>query len=108
MDAKTIEEGRQAAMISYLTLIGLVIAYSMNMETKNKYAAMHIRQSLGLNILFYSIAIFIGYFNSWMVSGPFYVFFVVLWTFGFVNAIQREHRPIPLVGDYFQEWFKTI
>ena len=108
MDSKTIEEGRQIAIISYLTIIGLVIAFSMNMETKNEYAKMHIRQSLGLNILFYSIAIFIGYFNSWMISGPFYVSFIVLWTFGFVNAIQREHRPIPLVGDYFQEWFKSI
>jgi uncharacterized membrane protein len=108
MDAKTIEEGKQKAIIAYLTLIGLVIAYSMNMETKNKYAAMHIRQALGLNILFYTIATFIGFFNSWMVSGPFYVFFVVLWVFGLVNALQGEYRPIPLLGDYFQDWFKSI
>ncbi|MGH1386323.1 hypothetical protein [Kordia sp.] len=108
MDSKTIEEGRQTAIISYLTIIGLVIAFSMNMDSKNKFANMHIRQSLGLNILFYSIAIFIGYFNSWMISGPFYVFFVVLWAFGFVNAMQRDYTPVPLVGDYFQEWFKSI
>ncbi|WP_298511551.1 hypothetical protein [uncultured Kordia sp.] len=108
MDSKTIEEGRQTAIISYLLTIGLLIAFVMNMEPKNKYAAMHIRQSLGLNILFYCIAFLTGYFTGWMVATPFYVFFIVLWAFGLTNAIQREYEPIPLVGNYFQDWFKSI
>lgn len=108
MNSQTIEEGKQTAIISYITLIGLVIAYSMNVESKNEYARFHIRQSLGLNILFYTISFFIGYFNSWMISGSFYAFFIVLWVFGLVNAIQGEYKPIPLLGDYFQEWFKSL
>lgn len=108
MNSQTIEEGKQTAIISYLTPIGFIIAYSMNMEPKNEYAKFHIRQSLGLNILFYTISFFIGYFNSWMISGSFYVFFIVLWVFGLVNAIQGEYKPIPLLGDYFQEWFKSL
>ncbi|EDP96055.1 hypothetical protein U8527_14195 [Kordia algicida OT-1] len=108
MEQKTIDEGRQTAIISYITIIGLVIAISMNVETKNEFARMHIRQSLGLNILFYIISFFIGYFNSLMISGSFYVFFIVLWVFGLTNAIQREYKPIPLLGDYFQDWFKSV
>jgi uncharacterized membrane protein len=108
MDAKTIEEGKQTAMIAYFTIIGLVIAYYMNMEPKNKFATIHIRQALGLYIVFFTIAILVGFFNSWMISGPFYVFFVVLWVFGLVNAMQGEYRPVPLLGDYFQDWFKSI
>ena len=108
MDKQTIEEGRQAAIISYITIIGLVIAVSMNVERKNEFSRIHIRQSLGLNILFYMISFFIGYFNSWMISGSFYVFFIVLWVFGLTNAIQNEYKPIPLLGDYFQDWFKSV
>lgn len=108
MDFKTIEEGKQMAIISYITIIGLVIAISMNSDTKNEFARIHIRQALGLSILFYTISFFIGYFDSWMVSGSFYVFFIVLWVFGLTNAIQSEHKPIPLLGDYFQDWFKNI
>ena len=108
MKFKTIEEGRQMAIISYITLIGLVIAFSMNVEKKNEFARFHIRQALGLNILFYIISFFIGYFNSLMISGSFYVFFIVLWVFGLTNAIQSEYKPIPLLGDYFQDWFKSV
>ena len=108
MKFKTIEEGRQMAIISYITLIGLVIAFSMNLEKKNEFARFHIRQALGLNILFYIISFFIGYFNSLMISGSFYVFFIVLWVFGLTNAIQSEYKPIPLLGDYFQDWFKSV
>jgi uncharacterized membrane protein len=108
MDFKTIEEGRQMAIISYITIIGLVIAFSMNVDKKNEFARFHIRQALGLGILFFTISLFIGYFDSWMISGSFYVFFIVLWVFGLTNAIQSEHTPVPLLGDYFQDWFKNI
>lgn len=108
MNQKTIDEGRQTAIISYITIIGLVIAISMNSDTKNEFARFHIRQALGLSILFYTISFFIGYFDSWMISGSFYVFFAVLWVFGLTNAIQNEYTPIPILGDYFQDWFKNI
>lgn len=108
MDFKTISEGKQIATISYITIIGLVIAISMNSDKKNEFARFHIRQALGLSILFYTISLFIGYFNSWMISGSFYVFFITLWVFGLTNAIQSEYKPIPLLGDYFQDWFKNI
>ncbi|MBC8757429.1 hypothetical protein H2O64_22355 [Kordia sp. YSTF-M3] len=108
MDFKTISAGKQTAIISYITIIGFVIAISMNADKKNEFARFHIRQALGLGILFFMISLFIGYFDSWMISGSFYVFFIVLWVFGLTNAIQGEHKPIPLLGDYFQDWFKNI
>ena len=108
MDFKTINNGRQTAIISYITLIGTIIAMSINSDEKNKFASFHIRQALGLNILFFIIASLVGFFDSWMISGSFYVFFAVLWVFGLTNALQNEHKPIPLLGDYFQDWFKNI
>lgn len=42
-------DGRNIAIIAYLTLIGLIIAYVLNNEKRNDFASYHIRQSLGYN-----------------------------------------------------------
>ena len=108
MNPQIIEEGRKNAITSYFTLIGTVIAIVSNIEKKNSYASFHIRQALGLNTLFIALAVMVSYFNDWMISSAFYVFFAVLWFFGLTNAIQCEHEPIPIVGGIFQKLFKSL
>lgn len=108
MNPQIIEEGRQNAIISYITLIGTVMAIVSNANKKNPYASFHIRQALGLNMLFFAIAVVVSYFDNWMISSAFYVFFAVLWFFGLSNAFQCEHQPIPLVGEFFQKLFKSL
>ncbi|TDN95413.1 hypothetical protein DET49_1018 [Salegentibacter sp. 24] len=41
-DPKTI------AIIAYLTVIGLVVAFVLNNDKRNEFASFHIKQSLGL------------------------------------------------------------
>ncbi|MGX7668575.1 DUF4870 domain-containing protein [Flavobacterium pedocola] len=108
MENNTVEQGKTTAIISYITIIGTIIAFLMNNEKKNTFAAFHIRQALGINLMFYIIGWFIGYFNNWGVSSAFYIFFVVLWVFGLIGAIQGEQKIVPLVGNYFQDWFKNL
>ncbi|KGO90603.1 DUF4870 domain-containing protein [Flavobacterium suncheonense] len=108
MENNTVEQGKTTAIISYLTILGSIIAIFMNLEPKNPFAGFHIRQAFGLNITFYILAYFIGYFDSWMISGAFYVFIVVLWFYGFIGAIQGEMKIVPLLGEYFQKWFKNL
>ena len=105
MDQNTIFEGKPAAAWSYFSIVGLLIAVSMNSEPKNPFAAFHIRQSLGLTLLFILITLPLGYFDSWFISGPFLVTFFVLWLYGIISAFQGHTRPIPLVGDLFQKLF---
>ena len=40
--------GKTIAIIAYLTLIGLIIAYLLNNSHRDGFANFHIRQSLGL------------------------------------------------------------
>jgi len=47
MESKDIQ-GKDIALISYLTLIGLLIAFVMNNDKKYEFAKFHIRQSLGM------------------------------------------------------------
>ncbi|ESU25111.1 hypothetical protein FEDK69T_00770 [Flavobacterium enshiense DK69] len=108
MENNSVKEGKTTAIISYITILGSIIAIFMNMEPKNPFAGFHIRQAFGINITFYVLGYFVGNFDSWMVSGAFYIFFSVLWIYGLIGAIQGEMKVIPLLGEYFQKWFKNL
>lgn len=108
MGNSTIKEGRNTAIIAYITIIGTIIAMTMNTEPKNDFARFHIRQALGINIGFYGIGILISQFDSWMISTSFYLGFAVLWIYGLIGAIQERKTVIPFLGNQFQKWFSFI
>lgn len=106
---KTIEKGKTAAITSYILIIGVFIAMSMNSgEDKNSFASFHIRQALGLSITFISLGLIISNFDSPMISISMWIFLSVLWVYGIFSAINGQIKPIPLLGNYFQKWFKSI
>ncbi len=102
------QQDKKIAIIGYLTIIGCIIAMVMNNEKKYPFASFHNRQALGIFLLFFALGYPIGYFDSWMVTMAFYLFFFILWIYGFVGALQYEQREIPLAGKLFQKLFKGI
>lgn len=104
----TIEEGKNAAIVSYITIIGTVIAYFMNNEKKNPFASFHIRQALGINLTYFALGYFIGYFDSWVISTAYWTFIFVLWLYGFLGALQGEQKIVPLVGEWYQKIFQNL
>ncbi len=102
------EQNKNAAIVAYLTIIGAVIAIFMNNENKSSFASFHIRQALGIFITFFLLGYPIGYFDSWMVSSAFYIFFFILWIYGFMGALNGEEKKVPLVGDFYQTIFKSL
>lgn len=107
MDAPA-QEGKPAAIIAYLTIVGTLIAYFMNNDSKKPFAGFHIRQALGIHITFYLLGVLVSMFNSWLISGPFYIFIFILLAYGLVGAIQGQANLIPVLGVHFQKWFSTI
>lgn len=108
MENKNVNQGKNIAIVSYMTIIGAIIAVFMNQENKNTFASFHIRQALGIFSSFFLIGYFIGYFDSWMISSAFYVFYFILWIYGFLAALQGHMKLIPLLGEQFQKIFKNI
>ncbi len=110
MTEQDIEKGRQNAVISYITIIGVIIAYYMNNEDhkKSAFASFHIRQSLGLWLTFWALGYIIGSFDSWLVTSSFYLFFAVLFIYGFSNAIGKKALSVPLLGDFYQKIFANL
>jgi uncharacterized membrane protein len=105
---EAIKEGKTAAIVGYLTPLGALIAITMNLEPKNAFARFHIRQAFGLHIVFIGCALFLSYaFNEYAWIGL-YVFYMVLWGYGFVGAITEKYQEMPILGPYFQKWFNFI
>ncbi len=104
----TSEQAKTHAIISYLTIIGCIIAMVLNSEHKNQLASFHIRQALGLQLLFFALGYPVGSFDSWMVSSAFYLFFFILWIYGFIAAVSGKMSEIPLLGPLFQKLFKGL
>ncbi|HEX8561409.1 MAG TPA: hypothetical protein VF676_00390 [Flavobacterium sp.] len=104
----TIEEGKPTAITSYILIVGVLIAMSMNSESKNPFASFHIRQSLGLSLTFISLGLILSNFNNVMATFAMWIFVAVLWTFGIFSAIRGQQQPVPLLGRFFQNVFKNI
>lgn len=103
-----VEKGKTAAITSYILLIGALIALSMNAEDKNPFAAFHIRQSLGLSLLFISLGLLVSPFDNWMITAPMYLFVAILWTYGLVTALRGEMIPLPILGKFFQKFLRKF
>jgi uncharacterized membrane protein len=105
---KKTNKGKNTAIISYLTIIGTIVAVLMNNENKSEFASFHIRQALGIFLSFFLLGYFIGYFDSWMITSAFWVFIFVLWIYGLIGALNGEKKEMPIVGSFFQNIFKNL
>lgn len=108
MDQNTIEEGKNLALVAYLTLFGTLVAFYMNQDRKNPFTLFHIRQGLGLGLLYITIAFLISSFDNMNISVAFWIFFSVLYLYGIFGAITGKMNKIPILGDFFQKVFNTI
>jgi uncharacterized membrane protein len=54
-----------------------------------------------LSILFSFVGI---HLLTWIVQLAIFVF----WLLGLISAVQGEMKPVPVLGEQFQEWFKGI
>jgi len=106
---KVNEEAKKIAVISYITIIGLVIAYVMNNEKNLDFAKYHIRQSVGLCATGLALSV-IGMipFLGWIINIVGIFVLLYMWIMGLMNAINAKEKPVPFLGKKFEEWFKNI
>jgi uncharacterized membrane protein len=105
----TTSEGKTIALIAYLTIIGLIIAFVMNNEKKNAFAKYHIVQSLGLALTGLALGM-IGLipFLGWLINIIGIFILLYMWIMGLINAINEKEKPVPLLGEKYIEWLKNI
>jgi uncharacterized membrane protein len=103
------KEDNTVAVIAYITLIGWIIALIMHSNNKTKLGAYHLRDMFGLILT--SLVLWVVSFIPFI--GPVLyllgvIFLFVLWLIGLINAVNREMKPLPVIGDLFQKWFATM
>ncbi len=108
MNEKAIESGKTMAIVSYLTLIGTVIAYFTNKDAKNPFTSFHTRQALGLWLLQMVLGFVVSGFDNWNITLAFWIFIAILLFHGVLNAIIGKAEPIPLLGAFFQKTFANL
>ncbi len=109
MENNTPQQGKDIALIAYITIIGLIIAFVMNSEKKHAFAQFHIKQSLGIALTGLAISILsIIPFLGWLISFFGFFFIVFLWIMGLMNAINGKEEAVPLLGEKYKEWLKNL
>ncbi len=117
-------EDKTTAIVSYLTLIGLIVAIIMHTNKKTKLGAFHLRQVLGLfltaivgwvcvAITMFVLLFLLAFLQSILVLLVPLIYFAfglsifVLWVMGFIAALNGEMKPLPLVGAFYQKLFSN-
>jgi uncharacterized membrane protein len=108
MGNQTVNEGKTNAIISYLTIIGTLVAFVLNNSKKNPFANFHIRQNIGLNALYFINQYIIYKHVSWIIGAIVGVVIFVLWIIGLLGVLKGEQKMVPIFGEQFQDWFKGI
>jgi uncharacterized membrane protein len=95
-------KGKTIAIVSYITIIGWVIALVLNQDKKDKFASFHIRQSLLLIIA----AAVLGWIPvlGWILAIVIFVF----WIIGLISAVQGTKKEVPVLGPLAQKWFASL
>lgn len=97
------EEAKRIAIISYITIIGLVIAFVMNNEKQLDFAKYHIRQSLGLCVTGFGLGV-IGLIPilGWIINLLGIFVLVYMWIVALVNALNGKEKPAPFLGEKYK------
>jgi len=95
-------DGKTKAIVAHLWWVGWIIALIINMNEKDEIASFYIRQLLGLFLL--SIVFVFIPVIGWILN----IVIFVMWLLSLIGAINGEMKESPVVGKYFQEWFKAL
>ena len=101
-DPNNPDSGKTVAIITHITFIGTIVAIVMNNSNKTVLGSYYIRQTIGIWLLFFLLSFIpiVGCF-TWILA-------LVLIVMSVINAANEKMVPTPLVGEYFQDWFKSL
>lgn len=106
MNSKTL------SIISYITVIGWIIAFFSGKEQNDPLLKYHLKQSLGLAIvsvvlnIILNIIVYIVPSLSFLSIAGFVV--IIFWILGMINAANSAEKPIPVFGKAFENKFSFI
>lgn len=102
------------SILSYVTIIGWIIAYvkGKELQPKNDLVTYHLKQGLGFFILSVIVnvvlTIIITIIPALAVINYLGLVLFILWVFGIINAVNEQKKPIPVIGAMFEDKFAFL
>jgi len=90
------------AVVSYLTLVGWLVAIVIYGHHKSSLSSFHLKQSLGLIVTgcVLSFIPLIGWLLNFAV--------IAAWFYGLYYAVKGVEQPVPLLGEFYQQHLDFI
>ena len=102
MDDKT------KSIVAHLTIIGWVIALVMNQTEKGPNTSYYLRQMLGFMIMAIIGSLIFSFIRVPFVGLIWSILMLILWVLSLMGALSGQQKPLPVVGEMFQQVFKGI
>jgi len=100
--------GKSKAVIAYITIVGLLIAISMNKDEPHEFASWHIKNMFGLTIMFF-VSVAMSYQEYLLFIGRILFFSsMFFWLFSLIMAIANKKVGIPFLSNKFDSWFTFL
>lgn len=102
------------SILSYVTIIGWIIAFvkSKDSSPKSDLVTYHLKQGFGIFLFSLVVNILLSVIVTIVPSLYFlsYIGFVIfiLWIFGIINAANEQKKPIPVIGQMFEDKFSFV
>ena len=101
------------SIVSYITLIGWLIAYFSGKESADSLLKYHLRQSFGIMVTSIVVNVALSILTSivpalsilGIIVG---VAFLALLIIGIINASNEAQKPLPIIGKIFEDKFAFI
>lgn len=100
-------EGKNIAIVAYITFIGMFIAYSINRDKKLVFVTAHIKNMCGLVFGLLIAQTTQEYINSQLGDLLWWVVFS-LWVYSIIAVLQNKLPNIPYLSEKFQQWFTFL
>ena len=101
-DKPSLDRTKFISVLSYMTIVGWLIALLLHGKDKDYLARYHLRQSLGLFVTAMVLA-FVP-IVGWLIN----VLLVVAWCIGIYHACIGHKYTLPVIGDVYQQHLDFI
>ncbi|QPH41015.1 DUF4870 domain-containing protein [Pedobacter endophyticus] len=113
---KSTDNGKMAAIVSYITVFGWLISYfALYKGKKTSLSTYHLRQSLLLHLATFVIWGALSVIGTILAAGiiaylgyAFSIVSLIYIVLGILIANNSQQRPLPFMGESAQKMFSTI
>ena len=106
----TKNDNNKIAALAYFPIVGLILAYMINMEKKDKFISAHMRQSLALVLIGFGISLVtqMFYFLFFQLANIVNLVMFAVVVYAAYTAYNGKKFIIPIIGEYAEKHFTFL